>query len=60
VKIGKERTCSRNSTSDPMSSQVSSEEEILCHGTNSVMIVEHNFFAFNKKKNTVSFSMVAM
>jgi hypothetical protein len=60
VKIGKERTCSRNSTSDPMSSHVSCEEEILCHGTNSVTIVEHNFFAVDKKKNTVSFSMVAM
>jgi hypothetical protein len=60
VKIGKERTRSRNVTSDPMSSQFSCEEEILCHGTNSVTIVEHNFFAVDKKKNTVSFSMVAM
>jgi hypothetical protein len=33
-----------------MSSQFSCEEEILCHGTNSVTIVEHNFFAVNKKK----------
>jgi hypothetical protein len=50
VKIGKERTRPRNSTSDPMSSQFSCEEEILCHGTNSVTIVEHNFFAVDKKK----------
>jgi hypothetical protein len=59
VKIRKERTRSRN-IADPMSSQFSCEEEILCHGTNSVTIVEHNFFAVDKKKNTVSFSMVAM
>jgi hypothetical protein len=44
------RTCSRNITSDPMSSQFSCEEEILCHGTNSVTIVEHNFFAVTRKK----------
>jgi hypothetical protein len=50
----KGRTHSRNITSDLMSSQFSCEEDILCYGTNSVTIVEHNFFAVDKKKNTVS------
>lgn len=50
MKIGKERTRSRNITSDPMSSQFSCEEEILCHGTNSVTIVEHNFLLLTRKK----------